>query len=268
MSQINSSLTNDEVLVILRQDIANLRDEIIKGNEETKKELEEANIKISRLEQDNEQLAKRVNYLEQKNRKNNIILFGAENSDRDLIEISNEVFNKHLGVEIKETDINSIYKLNRNNIKNTSVPIKIELISNIKKRSLFKNANRLKNTTYAISNDMSKAEREERKKLNFHLKNARSKNLNAVMRRDSLIINGEEFKSNTLSGDDEVFTSIEISDPKQDINESQRKKCPEQAKNLKPKSSSTKTPTLIFNNMVKNMDSAKTRGPLTRNRKQ
>lgn len=79
----------------------------------------------------------------------------------------------------------------------------VELISNLNKRKLFRNARLLKGTGLGIADDLQERERRERKLLYEHYRCARKKGYPAKLRPNTVTINGKSYKYEDLS--DEVI---------------------------------------------------------------
>lgn len=74
-----------------------------------------------------------------------------------------------LEVDLVLSDISDIYSLGRSE----KSPIKLELVSHLKKRDILQNSKELKGSKIYISNDLTKKQREECKLLRKHLIRAR-----------------------------------------------------------------------------------------------
>lgn len=110
---------------------------------------EEVNHKFNKIERDYQQISERIESINRKGRKNNIIIFGLKRKSE---------IKKLLDINIKESDINNLYTLG-----------KIEFVSYLVKSGIFKNVNKLKGTNIFIAHDMTIKERQEQKILRKHL---------------------------------------------------------------------------------------------------
>lgn len=148
------------------------------------------------------ELEKRCLYLERKIRKNNIIIFGLNISDENLVTNTILKLNTYLESNITENDINNIYKLN----KNEKSPIIVEFIRYLRKAEIFKNIEKLKalkEHNISISNDLCMIDRQNQKILREHYKCAKEKNLNTKIRGHKLIIEDKVYTAEELEKADE-----------------------------------------------------------------
>lgn len=81
--------------------------------------------------------------------KNNIILFGLKKKNDEIL-VCKEL-TRLLDIRLEESDINDFFPLGRTE----NCPIKVELISYLKKRLIFKNTKKLKGTGVSITNDLT-----------------------------------------------------------------------------------------------------------------
>nr|CAH7761459.1 unnamed protein product [Callosobruchus chinensis] len=119
-----------------------------------------------------------------------------ENTEDSLLTVLSKL-NSVLDTNIEVSDLNDFYSLG----KADNSPFVLEFISNIRKRALFKNPDKLKKLKgkgLAIANDLCPDDRSAQKVLLKHLKSARLQNLNASIKGFKLIINGEEYLAEDL----------------------------------------------------------------------
>ncbi|CAG9760248.1 unnamed protein product [Ceutorhynchus assimilis] len=139
---------------------------------------------------------------ERKIRRNNILLFGFNSENcNSLIKDTLAKLNELFGTNIRESDINNLYKLGR---KGDS-PILIEFLSYLKKSELFKDAEKLralKNTGYAISNDLCNEDREELKIIKKHFKKARDEEKQVKIKGLTLELEGKIYTAKQLEQSD------------------------------------------------------------------
>ena len=151
---------------------------------------------IEKIENNNkeiQELKKRCVYLERKNRKNNVLIFGTQKIPKvDLFKTTVDLIYDLLGIRIKEEEINNIYTVG----KSQNPPIVLEFVSFLKKNSLFHDKEKLKNLKQhgiTITNDLCFEDREEQKTLRNHLKEARAQNYEATIKNYKLYINNEPY---------------------------------------------------------------------------
>ncbi|XP_030745269.1 uncharacterized protein LOC115883756 [Sitophilus oryzae] len=133
-------------------------------------------------------------------KRKNLIIFGARyNKDNNnILQFTLDLLQKYLNVQITENDIDNIYTLNNVSSKN-GPPIKVEFVTNLKKNLIIGNCYKLKNTEISIAQDLSYEDRQERKILQEHLRQARAKNYSAkILSNNRLQINGDIYTTNQL----------------------------------------------------------------------
>lgn len=127
--------------------------------------------KVASLTEENEKLKRIVESAEQKNRRNNLVIFGLRKPPAgNLLDYIGEQIHQLLGVTVAESDVNDYYTLGNSDIS----PIKIEFLSNLKKKQILSNAKKLKGTGVSIAHDLTIAQREELKILRKFLLQARA----------------------------------------------------------------------------------------------
>lgn len=166
--------------------------------------IEDLNERVKQLEKSNQQLQNRVEYLEQSSKKNSIIIYGLEVKEKYNIEHICNNFSRCLKIKIVPENINDFYWLT----KLPKNPLKIDFVSNLKKREIFKNCKNLKGTNISISNDHTYIQRQENKILKQHLKAARQNKKNSYIKGNKLFIDGEVFTVETLKESDYIETTV------------------------------------------------------------
>lgn len=140
---------------------------------------------------ENEQMRKKIAKLEQSNRKNNIIIFGVEEKRKnnlELLEVVTKIF-RHDSEEstILKSDIDTIYRLGRKDIKNNKPkPIKMSLLNNWKREQVMENKKLYENVY--LTEDYPKEVMDKRKSLQHQMQEERKKGNFAIIKYDQLII--------------------------------------------------------------------------------
>lgn len=151
--------------------------------------LDELNNKVTLLEKENVELKSKVENLERVNKKNNIIVFGIPSTKEAIAEgHSLEELNNILTTNIQQSDISDIYPLGRG----PNSPLKVEFISFIKKKEIFKNISKLKGTTVSISHDYTPQQREEQKKLRSYQKSIQQESQDRCVIKGNKLMIGEK----------------------------------------------------------------------------
>lgn len=193
MSEISLNELYKKLVEAIQRSENNTKKEIEKLNIANKKIvalLEEQNQKIEKLENKYRHLELQTLNQERLHRKNNIIVYGLACEDqRDELKLIKKLSDL-LKINISECDINNAYILKSNR---EIPPIKIELLSYLKKKQILKNARNLKGTQIFITQDMCYEDRKEHKILKEHLKLAKSKNYHAHIKGNKLFINDEVY---------------------------------------------------------------------------
>lgn len=142
--------------------------------------------KISSLEKENADLKGKLELLDRNSRKNNLVVFGVQNPTEVTPDsICREVKNL-VGVDLTVAEISNIFPLGRSN----KCPVKIELVSQLKKTLILKNCKKLKGTNVYIVNDLTETQRVENKILRKHLSKARETVTNiAYIKGNKLFVN-------------------------------------------------------------------------------
>ncbi|CAG9760058.1 unnamed protein product [Ceutorhynchus assimilis] len=144
--------------------------------------------------------------LERKIRRNNILLFGLKvENNNSLITDTLTKINELFSLNIQTNDINNIYKVGRRE----SAPILIEFLSYLKKSELFKNPEKLRNlkdTDYAIANDLCEEDRRDLKILKKHQREAREEGKEARIKGFKLEINNTLYTAKELETLSEIHT--------------------------------------------------------------
>lgn len=156
--------------------------------------IEEINERVKSLEKENERLNKKVEYLEREVKRNSILIYGLDlEEDYTIDHVCTKIANI-LEIPLSSLDINDFTILNV-----PKHPLKINLISNIKKKEIFKNCKKLKGTNIGISNDLTYNQRQDYKILKEHLKVAREqKEQKSFIRNNKLYVGNDEYTVEAL----------------------------------------------------------------------
>jgi len=145
------------------------------------------NNKLNATNQNIENLKSKYLFLERKSRRNNIIIFGLNNVERqNLLQNTLSDLNRLLKINLLPNDINNIQVIG----KTQKPPVLLEFTSFLKKSEIFPNLKHLKNTGISIANDLCPEDREQQKYLREHQLEAREQNLEAKIKGSKLLING------------------------------------------------------------------------------
>lgn len=171
----------------VRENREEIKKEIIKENKKILSKLEENSKRIDELEDKYRALELRCIQLERNHRKNNVVIYGLEAPEKNVLNFVIDKLNVLLGIQLHISQVNNIFHLKGQK----PYPIKVELNSYVTKQVIFENCKKLKNTKIFIVHDLCKEDREDNKILRTHLKAARAKNQLARIKGKTLIV-GED----------------------------------------------------------------------------
>ncbi|KAJ8982402.1 hypothetical protein NQ317_017204 [Molorchus minor] len=149
--------------------------------------IEELNHKIISLENENLLLKNKVEELDRNSRQKNIIIFGLnKKTDEIAPEYICQELKTLLDVNVTASSISNIYSLG----KAENSPIKVELVSYMKKREILQHCYRLKGTNITIAHDLTPQQREEHRVLRNYQKKIRENNSGtSYIKRGKIYIN-------------------------------------------------------------------------------
>ncbi|XP_050314621.1 uncharacterized protein LOC126749053 [Anthonomus grandis grandis] len=136
--------------------------------------------KIDILEERLEKLEDRQLEVERLLRRNNLLVFGMPSTCLDyepLVYVILNLLNYHLGLNIRESDINNVYPLTNKDRSETI--IKVEFQSFLKKKLVVDNAYKLKKRNIYVADDLCPEDQHYRKFLVKEMNAARAKGMNA-----------------------------------------------------------------------------------------
>lgn len=196
----DNDLSNSEIVKILKVYISEQIEQLkISVQESITSNLDVLREKIENLEKDHRHLNNKIEFLDRKVRKNNILIFGVkEDNDKSVFEVVSAIFDEKLNIKLSIDCIANIYRIGKFKDNSFKRPIIIQFTSFLKKSEVIKRRRYLKGTNIFISDDLTETERAEKRVLNKHLKNAKDKNLNAYLKNNSIVVNGEVFTAQDL----------------------------------------------------------------------
>lgn len=162
-------------------------------------ELSSASQRIIDLEHENISLKNKLEILDRKIRKNNLVIFGIDTeayNNQQLPEFIVGKLNNLLGTSVNVEDVSDAYVIGRSN--NSKKPIVVEFARYIAKAAILSNVRKLKGSGIFVNNDSTPSQRKDSYKLRTHLKLAKSKSLNAFIKGYTLHINGETYRAEEL----------------------------------------------------------------------
>lgn len=197
---INEEVTIERVFEEIVRTRNELKNQIQASEARLRLDFESLRKKVSFLERENTELRRKIELQDRNSRKNNLIVFGLENLTEEIPDTVCKEITKLLGINLTLADINNIFPLGRSN----KCPIKIELISQLKKTLILQNSKKLKGTSVRIVQDLTELQREENKILRRHLKKAKETVTNsAYIKQNKLIVNNIVYTVEDLEPKDE-----------------------------------------------------------------
>lgn len=168
----------------------------------TSKLTEKFDEKLQPIVEENKKLKSEINYLEKKvawlekdKKRNNIIIFGVEESEKSNNELIAKVTSEinKLQVKLSKHEINSAYRIGKE-VANSekSRPIVVTLVNTWKRNEILNNKKRSKDIY--ISEDFPKDVLEKRRKLQAQMHEERNKGNFAYIKYDKLIIKNKNQK--------------------------------------------------------------------------
>ncbi|XP_044764476.1 uncharacterized protein LOC123321037 [Coccinella septempunctata] len=187
--------TVEKILTQMQKNKDELKNTILASETRLLVEIENLKSKITAVELENEHLKNRVELLERNSREANIVLFGLDKEPKDITsEFVIERLNGLLDTNIRKSHLNNILCLGRSK----NCPVKVEFVSYLKKREIFRNVKNLRGTGIYIENDLTEAQREEQKILRRYLRLWRGEGKGCFIRGNRLVVDGTYFSVTQL----------------------------------------------------------------------
>lgn len=198
----NANITLNDIYKLLQSTNTNLSTKIdsvkqncVKIDEKLSKELQEAQEQIRFLESENLSLRQKLRSIERKSLKYNLIVYGlaetGRNNNLDTRKQIEALFLDKLEIDLDPYDIRNCYRLGQNTEKTR--PILVEFLSNFTRSVILRNRTKLKGTKIFIQEDLTFEDRQERKILVEKLKEAKEKNIPAILKGNKLVIEGRTY---------------------------------------------------------------------------
>lgn len=195
MSNTESEITTRQLYEEIVRNRSELKNSIEASEARLLMKIESLNNKIRTLEKEKLELSNKVELLERESKKKNLVIFGLNRNPREVsaASICREI-KQLLNVQLIESDISNIFTLG--NVENS--PIKLELVSYLKKREILQNCHKLKGTKTYIVHDLTEKQRSDNKILRTHLHQAREHTKDSYIKGNRLYVNSIEYKVEDL----------------------------------------------------------------------
>lgn len=201
-TEISTEISNAELLEILLQKIdlkfLELSKSFKEHNEILASKLDKTKQQVGKLREENRELKRRIEILENTARRNRVAIFGIHFDRNNLLDSVLTELNRLLKTEIRKSDVSNIYHPQNN----PRAPVIVEFLSNLKKAEVLggikPNIEDLKKAKVIVTNDLSKSEREIVKFLRIKRDEAKARNQVAKIVGRNLIIDGQKFYYKSL----------------------------------------------------------------------
>lgn len=139
-----------------------------------------------------EVLNKKINSLENATKRNNIIIHGFNETEKNYTELYNNSIGlfENLGIKIDNYDINKLHRIGRQTNGKTR-PVLITLTTYNKKIEILKNKKKMSQPTY-ITEDFSKETLQKRKELQQELHREKEKGNDVYIKNNKVVIKSKE----------------------------------------------------------------------------
>lgn len=155
--------------------------------------------KVSELECSLASMAKKLDDLENRSRRSNLIVYGVNEQDNETTEklekaVIKEIFQDVLGVNI--LGVERIHRLGRpkQGLDNKPRPVILKLLDFRDKDRVMKNCPKLKGSAFSVSEDFSQAIRDVRKKLWLRTKENRDRHEKVRLVYDKVNVDGHVYR--------------------------------------------------------------------------
>lgn len=140
----------------------------------------------------------KIKYLEKELRKRNIVVHGIQETEKsraDLEKMVVEILKQTMKITLGMSDIDFIRRLgSKIEVNIQTRPIQIQLTTMRKRNEILAQKKALKNSTMYITEDLTKEEREERKKLIPIMQKFRSEGKHSIIKNNILYVNHKPWK--------------------------------------------------------------------------
>lgn len=185
----------EKIAIALQNQTLEIKAEIEQVKEQIQSESEYLRKRIDTVESRVENFEKIIIKHERLARRNNVIIYGLPVDEKgNLADSVINSLNKFLKLNLTVNDCNDIYSLS----KKHNSPIKVEFLSNLKKKKVLKAKSNLIGSSIYINQDHCKSDYENSKELRRHIKRAKELGYKAVIKNGKLVVNGEEFSVDRL----------------------------------------------------------------------
>nr|CAI5820568.1 unnamed protein product [Callosobruchus analis]CAI5830314.1 unnamed protein product [Callosobruchus analis]CAI5856516.1 unnamed protein product [Callosobruchus analis] len=196
---VSSSITNEDIFKLMKTEIEQLN----KNVSQIKIEIEKVNLKYKDIAEENITLKNKLQNLEQKLKKYNIVIYGVTETEETAVSQTVNFINNQLKVKVGEEKIRDAYRIGRKQEGQLKVrPLVVEFLNYSTKQSVIISAKKLpRGCGFYITNDYTQEEYNKRKVLYTHLRKAREAHNSAYIKNNILYVNGGQYSYDDLEND-------------------------------------------------------------------
>lgn len=186
---------NDDLLKYIQainEKCDQIRNDIFTVKKDLTKEIEKVHSENKDLREENTILKEKLQTLEQKFKKYNIIVYGLEEQENEVEDIQEflNIINRNLEIDCRFDDIRDIFRIGKN-AEGKTRPLSVEFVNFKLKIEILQKARLLKGTKIFLSNDYTPEEYQKQKVLRQYMINIRSENCKAYIQKNILYIDGK-----------------------------------------------------------------------------
>ncbi|KAK9747069.1 hypothetical protein QE152_g5574 [Popillia japonica] len=158
-------------------------------------------------------LENKIEYLENQTRRNNIVIYGVPEDDRETWEATEikatDIIKNYIKVDISGADVERAHRIGKK-VDNEERPIIVRFVNYKYKERILKCAKNLAGTRFAVTENFSARILQQRKLLKPYLMEAKKAGKRAHLKYNKLIIEGKPFKNNKLIIEGKPFTCADL----------------------------------------------------------
>lgn len=157
---------------------------------EYKIRIQELENKVCELEGDNTNLRVKLRHFEEKEKKNQVIVFGLKEETEDLLEERVlDLFVNTLKLNIESQDLDNIYRIGTGSAR----PIIIRFVRYLNKLQILRNLSKLKNTGISIASDLTFEQQQDKKLLYKYYRIAKENGFSVKIIKNQLVVDENVF---------------------------------------------------------------------------
>lgn len=205
-----AEITNADILEEIRANRRELRSVIDAAEARLSLRLEESNRRVQQLEEENERLRNRVEYLDRTSRASNVIITGLQVPEGSNVPtfVVGEL-SRLMGIKLCLADLSNAYLIGRSDRK----LVKVEFVSYLRRLEVLKSSHKLKGTEIYVNSDLTFKERQESRALREQCKQERARGVKCYLRGGKLFMPKTTRKSSEVGNPDHNSAQRPNSEP-------------------------------------------------------